>query len=276
MGNMQIPDELADRLLTVSLEDFVRISDDDPERLRDHRITIVPVPLFGRWKRFPELRETVLHPDLAYVRDRDTAYRYVAAENAIQGTALRKCRLALKVCKELGARSLHVMESRAESGGYSVDNEYTAQTRAGRNGEARKKPSNASLSVEEKSSLRLAAHLRRDLKLTIEAEGNWPGHAPSIAGALGVLDGYDPSDVEDLRIFIEQRDGTHNVTTSLSLVVNLLSELNRDFDLFCKTAAGLEATLGRRQVKAEASMSNTFKIQFERTRMVSLALKVEF
>ncbi|MFD5228483.1 hypothetical protein ACFWJ5_08060 [Streptomyces qaidamensis] len=59
-------------------------------------------------------------------------------------------------------------------------------------------------------------------------------------------------------------------------MVDLLSELNRDFDLFCKTAAGLEATLGRRHAKAEASMSNTFKIQFERTRMVSLALKVEF
>ncbi|MFF7870434.1 hypothetical protein ACFZCT_28740 [Streptomyces qaidamensis] len=273
---MQIPDELADRLLTVSLEDFVRISDDDPERLRDHRITIVPVPLFGRWRRFPELRETVLHPDLAYVRDRDSAHRYVAADNAIQGTALRKCRLALKVCKELGAKSLHVMESRADSGKFSVDNEYTAQARAGRDGEARKNPPGAGLSVEEESSVNLAAHLRHDLKLTIEAEGNWPGHAPAIAGALEVLDGYDPSDVEDLRIFIEQRDGAHNVSTSLSLVVNLLSELNRDFDLFCKTAAGLEATLGRRHAKAEASMSNTFKIQFERTRMVSLALKVEF
>lgn len=124
--------------------------------------------------------------------------------------------------------------------------------------------------------LHLAAQLRHDLKVTIEAEGNWPGHAPSIAGALSVLEGYDPSDVEDLRIFIEQRDGAHNVSTSLSLVVNLLSELNRDFDLFCKTAAGLEATLGRQQAKAEMSMSNTFKVQFERTRMVSLSLKVEF
>ncbi|MGW6642637.1 hypothetical protein [Streptomyces iakyrus] len=273
---MQIPDELADRLLSVSLEDFVRISDDAPERLRDHRITIVPVPLFGRWKRFPELQETVLHPNLAYVRDRESGHRYVAADNAIQGTALRKCRLALKVCKELGAKSLHVVESRADSGKFGIENEYTAQTQVGRGGEARKKPPNAGMSVKEQSALNLAAHLRHELKLTIEAEGNWPGHAPSIARARGVLDGYDPSDVEDLRIFIEQRDGAHNVTTRLSLVVNLLSELNRDFDLFCRTAGSLEATLGRRHVTAEASMSNTFKIQFERTRMVSLALKVEF
>ena len=276
LAKMYIPEELADRLMTVSREDFVRISDDDPERLRDHRITIVPVPLFGRWKQFPELRETVLYPDQAYVRDRDSGYRYAAVDNAIQGTALRKCRLALKVCKELGAKSLYVMESRADSGSFSVGNEYTAQVRAERAGEAHKKVPKASLSIEEQNSLHLAAQLRHDLKVTIEAEGNWPGHTPSIAGALSVLEGHDPSDVEDLRIFIEQRDGAHNVSTSLSLVVNLLSELNRDFDLFCKTAAGLEATLGRQQVKAETSMSNTFKVQFERTRMVSLSLKVEF
>ncbi|MGW1542661.1 hypothetical protein ACWCPM_20905 [Streptomyces sp. NPDC002309] len=276
LATMHIPEKLADRLMTVSREDFVRISDDDPERLRDHRITIVPVPLFGRWKQFPELHETVLYSDQAYVRDRDSVHRYVAADTAIQGTALRKCRLALKVCKELGAKSLHVMESRADSGSFSVSNEYTAQARAGRAAEAHKKLPKAGLSVEEQSSLNLAAQLRHDLKLTIEAEGNWPGHTPSIAGALGVLEDYDPSDVEDLRIFIEQRDGAHNVSTSLSLVVNLLSELNRDFDLFCKTAAGLEASLGRQQAKAETSMSNTFKVQFERTRMVSLSLKVEF
>ncbi|MCX4979481.1 hypothetical protein [Streptomyces sp. NBC_00620] len=276
LARMYIPEELADRLMTVSREDLVRISDDDPERLRDHRITIVPVPLFGRWKHFPELRETVLYPDQAYVRDRDSGYRYAAVDNAIQGTALRKCRLALKVCKELGAKSLYVIESRADSGSFSVGNEYTAQARAERAGEAHKKLPKASLSIEEQSLLHLAAQLRHDLKVTIEAEGNWPGHAPSIAGALSVLEGYDPSDVEDLRIFIEQRDGAHNVSTSLSLVVNLLSELNRDFDLFCKTAAGLEATLGRQQAKAEMSMSNTFKVQFERTRMVSLSLKVEF
>jgi hypothetical protein len=273
---MYVPEKLADRLLTVSREDYVRISDDAPEKLRDHRITIVPVPLFGRWKQFPELQNSALTHDRAYVRDPAVAERYIDAVDAIQGTALRKCRLALKVCRELGARSLHVIESHTDSKNFDATNAYSSQIQTGTEEPARKKLPKASLSLSEESSLNLAARLRNDLKMTVEAEGNWPGHAPSIEGAMSALEGYDPGDVEDLRIFIEQREGTHNVSTSLSLVVNLLSELNRDFDLFFKASGGLEAALGRRRAKAGTSLSNDFKMHYERTRTVSFSFKVTF
>ncbi|MFJ4793629.1 hypothetical protein [Kitasatospora purpeofusca] len=277
---IHVPEKLAERLLTVTLDDYVMVSDRNPERLRDPRITIVPVPLFGRWKAFPELRESVLYPDHAYVRDRDSGQRYVAVDSAVQATALRKCRLAMKVSKELGAKSLRVTDFRTDSGNFGIDNEFTANAQAGQVKEPRSgaggEASNAALSAEERSSLHLTAHLLHDLKVIVEAEGNWPGHAPSISAALGVLEGYDPSDVEDLRIFIEQRDGEYNVSTSISLRINLLSELNRTFDLFYQTAAGLEAALGRKRVKAETSLANTFKIQYQRIRMVSLSLRIEF
>ncbi|WP_344903651.1 hypothetical protein [Actinomadura meridiana] len=262
--------------MTVSREDFVRISDDAPESVRDHRITIVPVPLFGRWKQFPELKNSALTHDRAYVRDPVVPERYIDAVDAIQGTALRKCRLALKVCRELGATSLQVMESRTDSKNFNATNEYSSQIQTGTAEPARKKMPKANLALNEETSLNLAARLRNDLKMTVEAEGRWPGHAPSIEGALSALEGYDPSDVEDLRIFIEQREGSHNVSTSLSLVVNLLSELNRDFDLFLKASGGLEATLGRRQAKAGTSMSNDFRTHFERTKTVSFSFKVTF
>ena len=210
------------------------------------------------------------------MRRSESDNRYMIVLDAIPGTAMRKCRLTLNLCKALGAKSVHILNAQADSSNVDVGNEYTAGTRAEHGRTKPGKPPNPNLAADEETTVKVAAQLRHQLRTTIEAAGIWPGNEPSIEDAQNLLDGSATEDVEDLHFLIEQRSGSHNLANGISITVNFLSELSHDFTLFFTAAAGVEAALGKQHAKTRSSMSNTFTAQFEKTRTISMSLKVEF
>jgi hypothetical protein len=264
-----IPAQLADRLMVVSREDYVLMLDENPDLLKDERVTVVPVPLLGRWIEFPELRDADLIPGDGLIRDVDTN-RYNSADTALRSTARTKARLLLQVCQHLGAKSVRINEQAATS-----DEAATANTlKAGMSGTLTEQVGKNTDRVNQERELTatLAMNVRRQLRLEIESHGQWPGGEPDIAAARKVIEGQDHTIDTELHTLIQMRATAHNRVDNYGVTIDFYSELHRHFSLLADLAGRFDATIAKRSLGIQARLSNTF----ERNKIASQYGKLAF
>lgn len=271
---MTIPENLADRLIVVSREDYVYVKDENPELLKDDRVTIVPVPLLGRWIEFPELRNTGLSVGEALVRDPDDPGRYVLAQDALRKVSRVQCRLFINVCRHLGAKSLRIMQSDSRSDEKTLKDTFHAGATATVTRFNSKDTDK--IDHERGFSATLAGDVRRQLRAELEANGRWHGSDPDITAARNAISGHEKTIDSEIFTLIEQREPSRNPIKSYKLDVDFFSELHRHFSLLAELASRFEATIGGESLSAGATMSNAFEWRNVISQQGKLAIEVWF
>ena len=271
---MTVPQRLADRLLVVSRDDYVYVVDENPELLKDHRVTIVPVPLVGRWMEFPELRDADLSVGAALVRDPDDPGRYVPAEDALLTVAKAKRQLINTVCHHLGATSLKDRQLDSRSGENTLKNTFHAGATAGISSSHRK--GTDKIDHERSFSADLASKIRSALHIELETKGYWQGGEPNIEAARNVISGHEKTVGNEIIELIDMRASPHNKMTYHSVTIDSFGELHRHFSLLAEIAIQFKSSLGRESASTSTRMSNTFEWNEVVTQQGKLMIEVWF
>lgn len=271
---MTIPKRLTDRLMVVSRDDYVYVRDENPELLKDDRVTIVPVPLLGRWIEFPELRNADLSAGEVLVRDPDDAGRYLPAQEALSKVSRARCRLFLNVCQHLGAKLLKVRQFDSRSDENIVNNRFHAGATAAITSSDGKNTDK--IDHERGFSAALAGEVRRQLRAEIETNGRWRGGDPDIMAARNVIADHEKTVDSEISTLIEQRESPHNPISSYSVNIDFFGELHRHFSLLAELARRFEATIGNESLSVGAKMSNAFEWNNVVTQQGKLAIEVWF
>jgi hypothetical protein len=271
---VSIPEKLESRLMVVSREDYIRVRDDHPARVQGSHVTIVPIPLLGKWLEFSELRNSELLSGQAYIVDQGNPSRYVPAQKAVRQAALTKSDLLLKVCQALGATSLEATESSTESRTDTVKNRFTADADQSAGHAGGKDP--ATIASGQQISVDLVGELKKQLIVQIQTRGRWEGAPASIEDARKAIEGYSDDTVNDLRMLIDQRESLTNPVHELNREVEFLSELYRDFELLVQAATHFEAGLGPISLNEGLKISNAFELHNSQIRQMRLKICVRF
>lgn len=268
-----MPKRLADRLLVVSRGDYVYVMDEKPELLADERVTIVPVPLVGRWIEFDDLRDVDLSVGEALVRDPRGASGFVPIQDALDVVSREKSRIFLSVCQYLGAKVLRVKESDSRSDNRTLSNVLKVGGRAAITG-----PGGKPDSVEQDRSLSatLASDVRRQLRMDIETNGRWEGGEPDIEAARTVVKGHERVLESEVSTLIDQRAVASNQINYYSVTIDFFSELHRHFSLIAEVAGNLKSTVAGHTLSLSAKLENTFEWNRQVTQSGTLAIEVWF
>ncbi len=271
---MTVPKRLADRLMIVSRDDYVYVKDENPELLKDDRVTIVPVPLLGRWTEFPELKNADLSEGEALVRDPDDTGRYLPAQEALRQVSRARCRLFLSVCHHLGAKSLRVSQFDSQSDENTLKNTFHSGTTAAITSSDGKDTDK--IEHGRGFSANLAGEVRRQLRVDIETNGQWQGSDPDIAAARNVIAGHEKTVGSEISTLIELRASPHNPIDSYSVTTDFFGELHRHFSLLADLASRFAATIGRESLSVGMKMNNAFEWNKVVTQQGKLAIEVWF
>ena len=269
---MMVPPRLADRLLVVARRDFVQVMDNQPELLKDERVTVVPIPLLGRWMDFAELRAVDLAAGEVLIRDSHTS-GFVSAQHALESAGREKSRLLLAVCRLLGATALRSRESESTENSSELGNQLTVAATSRYTGRER---TDEAAEQGRDLSLKMAANVRRKLRTEIETQGRWTGSDPDIAAAEAAVEGMRESLVAEIRTMIDQRVHADNATRYLGVTVDFFSELHRDFSLVAEVASGLKAAFGEHKLELSTRLDNTLEWTQLITKSGTFAMEVWF
>jgi hypothetical protein len=267
---MYVPKRLSDRLIIVSRDDYVQVADDRPELVQDDRVTLVPVPLLGLWTQFRELSGLDLGAGDAFVRDPEHPDQYVAASEAPNRMAQSRLRLLRTVCQHLGAKSLVVRQFDAQSVKTAWSNDL--------NSDARLSLTDREDSMSEKRgvSANLAWQSEDQLRLDIEAIGQWQGGAADIEGARKAVAAHGSTVDQDILSLINERAIPGNPVTSHQVTIDFRQEVSRHFSLIAELTAGIEATIGKQSLSAGGKLRNVLDWNRQTTRQGRFTLEVSF
>ncbi|GII76675.1 hypothetical protein Sru01_16570 [Sphaerisporangium rufum] len=271
---MRVPRRLADRLIVVSREDYVRAMDDRGSSLDDEHVTIVPVPLLGRWHEFAGLRGARLGAGGAYLRDPADPGRFLTLAEAFQQEARANGDLFLRVCGLLGAVKVTSLESGSHLGKDSTKNTFHAGT--GQDAAAGPDAGRVRAGLTRDVSATFTRDVRQELVYLLETAGEWPGGEPDIAEARAAVEGRSGAVAGDLRELIDLRAAPGNRIDRWSRRVDFLSELDRDLTFLLDAAARLELAAGPESASAGVKLSNAFERTRSERRQAKVSVEVWF
>ncbi len=267
---MYVPQRLSDRLIVVARDDYVQVTDDKPDLIQDDRVTLVPIPLLGRWTQFHELTGLDLSAGDVFVRDPDEPGRYVPVSEAPGKLAQRRLRLLRTVCQHLGATSLVIRQFDTQTAQTKASNDLTADVR-GTHARGKDK-----LSARRGLAVNLAWQSEEQLRLEIEAAGRWQGGPVDIDAARKAVAAHGSAADPDILTLIDQRAVRGNQLTTHQVTIDFRHEVTKHISLIAELTAGLEAIIGKKTLGTAGKLTNVVDWSQQTTRLGRFTLEVSF